>query len=255
MLTRLYYILTGCNFRYSYWSCSTVSKKLHHLFGIPAKPNATTTQGWKEWNIAAKKASPIGTWITEEGLDIAQDIVFFFPDVYHTTYYKLRNRFIIQSYMIDTKLSKLDYHDSGTRIETGLFNLAVDFVEVEKAHMQDISHNNNIKDRRLAGTKYLDWEISLGDESPMQSSSAKEIKEIYTWIKDIYPNRPDIYDVTGWSAHCNNKEFIVDDEKDDAYQQNVREMINQIQTLEQQYSDEVTDYLTRIVKIREDMWT
>lgn len=267
MLSKIYYKLVGYRSRYNYWTCSNFARYIQEVHKIPKKPNAATTKEWKEWREAAEKASPIGYWISDEGLGILQDIVYFFPDIYHNVYYKLRNAFVTRTHSIDTKLSWTEWHECDTRLTAGIFNILVEFVEEEKANRcfntiewsQQTTNDEEpiptITDKRTAGLYHLDWEIGLGDESPIQSETAKEIKEIYLWIKDTYPNREDPHDVCGWSEYCDGKEFMFDTEEDEETRLHVRKMLKDVADLEQLYKDQDTDYLTRIVKIRENMWT
>lgn len=259
-MKKIYHILRGWPSRYNHWSCSKFAHRIQEYFGID-KPTAETLKGWRLWKDRNKIAHPTIYWITEEGFDIVQDILYFPHDVYRNVRNKLHNIFVSKSHFIVTNLPKGEWYDSDTRIVHGLFTLLVDFVEQEKAHMHRICADDDespIDDNRLAGLTHLDWEISLGDESLNQSKSAQEIKDIYLWIKDVYPNRPDPHDVTGWSEYCENERsgvMGIGEDIDDVERARVKKMLKELSNIENTYEEEDTEMLTRIIKVRKSMWT
>lgn len=267
ILNKIYHTLVGYRSRIKYWGCSDVAHKMQQVHGITPKPSSATSKGWREWREEAQKQSRVGYWITEELLDHLQDIWMFVPDMYHNVRNKLHNIFISQSHVIKTDLPIGEWSDSNHRISSGLFRTIVDFVEQEKAHMNrmaaELSQEDDdqesleiITDNRQAGLAHLDWEIELGDESPYQSAAAKEIKDIYLWIKDVYPTCPDPYDVHGWSEYCNSKEHIFETEDETPEErEHVRQMLDETHDLETEQRDEETEMLVRIVKARDQMWT
>jgi len=266
--------MTGYRSRWSYWSNSKLAYWIQKKAGMEKDPVAASSKEWRLLAEAKQKVSPVIYWITEEGFDIAQNFVYFPKDVYRNVYAKLNNIFVSKTHYIVTKLPRGQWHESETRILHGLMELLVDFVEGEKAHMQDIAFHHNedeipkIKDRREAGLAYLDWEISLtydedypggsdenkGKPTP-QAENAKDIKEIYLWWKDVYPNRPDPMDVSGWSEYCDTKKDMFDPEEDEEKRKQVRVMLKAVTKLEKTYNDEETEMLIRIVKARAGMWT
>jgi hypothetical protein len=268
--------LTGYRSRMTYWSNSKLSYKIQQLAGMERDPVAASSKEWRLRDEAKKKVSPVVYWITEEGFDIVQNTLYFPYDVYRNTHAKLHNIFISKTHYIVTKLPKGQWHESDTRIMHGLCELLVDFVETEKAHMYDLGkvwdEDNSfvvIKDRREAGLKYLDWEISLVHEKgelreenydligkpTSQAKGAKNIKEIYLWWKDVRPNRPDPMDISGWSEYCATKKDMFDPEEDEEKHKQVRVMLDTITKIEKTYNDEDTEMLTRIIKGRRGMWT
>jgi hypothetical protein len=239
-------------------------------------PVAASSKEWRELGERQKKVSPIIYWITEKGFDIVQNTLYFPYDVYRNIRAKLHNIFISKTHYIVTNLPRGQWHESETRILHGLCELLVDFVEGEKAHMYDMGSVWDeddsfvvIKDRREAGLKYLDWEISLVYEKyelleanydligkpTGQAENAKDLKEIYLWWKDIRPNRPDPMDVSGWTEYCVTKKDMFDPEEDEDKRKQVRAMLKECTELEQEYDDEDTEMLIRIIKARKGMWT
>ena len=272
----IYHKIVGFRNRFRYWSNSALSYWIQEKVGMEKSPPAASSKEWRELGERQQKVSPTIYWITEEGFDIVQDILYFPYDVYRNINRYVVNRFIDRPHLIDTKLKPGQWHESDTRILHGLCELVVDFVEGEKAHMNDLGSwdeedtKPKIKDRREAGLTYLDWEISLikdddyfgiknddpefGKPTP-QSIDAQEIKDIYLWWKDVRPSRPDPHDVSGWSEYCTHKRDMFDPEEDEDRQKQVRVMLDVCAKLEQEYDDEDTEMLIRIIKIRKGMWT
>lgn len=255
---KIYRSLVGYRSRYTYWSNSALSKTIQQHAGMKKTPTFATPKEWRELAECNKQISPIIFWITEEGFDLIQDVVYFPSDVYRNIRQYIVNRFIDKTHIIDTKLEKGQWHEVDEILLHGIMETVVKFVECQKAHMQDISFNikdqPKIKDRREAGLKYLDWEISLGDESPKQSETATIVKEVYLWWNDQRPNRPDIHDVTGWSDYCAvSRPNVFEHEDND--RQKVREMLDDIQFLEEFYDNEDYRMVEKIFKCRHGMWT
>lgn len=277
----LYRWLVGYTGRAHYWQHSKAANWVRSKLGVEIPPKAATACGWKEYKDRNK--SRIGYWLVEEGFDLAQDIVNFIPDVYKNAKRYTENRFVTKPHYIDTKLSRGEWHEMDTRILHGLMETLVDFVEVEKAHRQFISDwlqqpeesvwfglrkRQKWKSEwktpdREAGLRYLDWEISLGDESPYQSKAAAEIKELYLWWKDIRPQREDPMKASGVSAYFDRQreehgDGLFDimcreetDEEKDAY----RTMSDRMYEMEEQQEQEDEDMMVRLIKIRRSMWT
>lgn len=255
----IYYKLVGYKHRGTYWDCTDFSNWVQGKVGMIPKPFSATSKGWREWKEANMKSHPTWYWITEEGFNAAQDIVYFPYDVYMNFYYWFRNAYITKPHVINTGLKKGQWYDTDTRMMAGLFNIVVEFVEVEKAIRNDSSRHHQDKskldNRRLSGLEYLDWEIGLGEESPFQSAAAKETKEIYLWIKDVRPNRPESHDVSGWSEYCSNKKDLFEDEEDEEKQLQVHKILDECHKIDEQYEKEDNDMLIRIVTNRGSMWT
>jgi len=189
-MLKFYYFMVGFKSRRNYWSCSAFATWCNKTFGTRDKPKAGTLKEFYDYKTSAKTVSPILYWFVETFLDTIQDIIYFPKDVLYHIKYKFANRFISKTHVISTTLPVGDWHDCDSRISSGLFLLIVNFVEKEKAHMHRISMGGPKKTNREDGIAYLDWEIGLGDDGGTdQVASAIEIKEIYSWIKDVYPNR------------------------------------------------------------------
>jgi hypothetical protein len=236
-------------------------------------PFAATMEDWDKIKQRKKSVNKVIYWITEEGFDIAQNIVLFPKDVYRNVYAKLHNIFISKTHYLITNLPKGEWHDCNTRILHGLMETLVDFVEKEKANMMifDEDFNPKTSTPREAGLAYLDWEIALTKDEDYfgitkddpefgkptdQALAAQEIKDIYLWWKDVYPNRSDPMDISGWTEYCVDKTPL-----DNALNRNkeehekVKKMLDIIDTMERDYENEETQMLLRLIKVRNSMWT
>lgn len=187
--------------------------------------------------------------------------------------------------------------------------IVVDFVEINKANVERgmWGYGDNIswirkylprilrpffytKRSREAGLKYLDWEIALPRENvldekgniveyacPGQSEAAETLKEIYLWWKDVYPNRPDPLDASGFSAFCdyeiekygdlfrtepckwdedgNPTLFKIKDDLTEEEEAERSRTLNKCREIEQAYLKEEEEMLIKLAKIRPGLWT
>lgn len=180
-----------------------------------------------------------------------------------------------------------NYYDTDTRLLHGMFDLLVDFIEVEKAHMNMVFseefRNQNFFKRewywlrqrfidlrnRTSGMEYLDWEINQS-ECLDQAECAKEQKELYIWWKDIRPNRGDPMDLSGWSEFCDkyrNKLWIFKPCEDNPgfselvdsltpeEKEEEKQILEKCWKIENAQNQEDEDMLIRLIKIRQSLWT
>lgn len=244
--------MTGPRTRRNYWSCSNFAEWVRDRTNVTPKPKAATIDEWDEWEIA--NSNRVGYWITEKMFNRLQDVVMFIPDVVSNITRYLRARFIERPYVLDTKLPRGNWYDFDTRILYGLFEELVDFVEIEKAWMNNIATSGCrrrwLKRRRSPsdGIKHLQWEISLGDESPHQANAANEVLELYNWWVHIRPHRLDPMDESGWSEYCAQTRAVKDIT-------DAGPVLNKLHEMEQRNDDEDTDHLIRLIRIRKSLWT
>jgi hypothetical protein len=95
-----------------------------------------------------------------------------------------------------------------------------------------------------------------------QAKAAKEIIELYTWWTVIYRNRPDVHDVSGWSAYCEasraangGKLSWGSKDKDPALKKMGDKALKLSQKIEAQYEKEEEEMMIRLIKIRGSLWT
>jgi hypothetical protein len=278
--------------RRNYWTCSKLADKIRGTNKIPSG----TSEQWDDWHNAAKTAHRIRYWIAEEGLDHVQDFVNFIPDKLYDLKYYLVNRFVSKHHALTASPKSLKrgrWWDLDTRIVHCLFDELVNFVEVEKAHMLVAWSDEDAKKFKApwyslgrwktrtwrsapAGISYLQWEMSLKNNSDYgykkgdkgygkptpQALAAKEIYEIYTWYKNVRPNRPDPMDASGWSAYCDEQREKNGDslryltsKKTVKEQARVKKILNLTTKIEKQQYDEDTKMLNRLIAVRQNLWT
>lgn len=276
----------------TYWSCSNFANWLRGT----DKLSKGTAREWTEWDKSAKNAHPFRFWLAEDLLDTIQDFVYWpFTKLNDIRYY-INNRWVTKSHSLVAHPRNIKpgaWQDVGYRLLPCMFNALADFVEIEQAWayvMWDKDKQHQYKTPwwrksffRLrswrspeAGLAYLEWASSLimderwgldkshpeyGKPSH-QAADANEIKELYIWWTDTYPNRPDPYDISGWDAVCSKKRdgdhilsiFDNDDETDEekAHRHATHTRLREI---EKEYEQEEEDMMIRMIKIRKSLWT
>lgn len=200
--------------------------------------------------------------------NFCEDIIRKF---WHDPIYAIKYRTSHKYNILHTGLEPGCY-DLDHRILHGVFNELVNFVECEKAYMNVIwSDNPDFHKRGLfkkfrspeMGVQYLQWEIDLeGDENKSQSESAKEILALYKWWKEVYLNRPDPLDASGWLAYCHNrheqgydifKDFF--NNRTEEQKEESRIALQSFREMEEAYAKEEEEMLIRLIKIRKNLWT
>lgn len=91
-----------------------------------------------------------------------------------------------------------------------------------------------------------------------QAETAQEIVELYRWWTEVYPNRPEPMDASGWSNYCDNqRERGIDflDEDPEADKWDTAKMHDTMREMEKAYEAEDTEMLIRLIKIRASLWT
>jgi len=270
--------------RMRYWTCSRFADWLRGT----DKPYALDSKGWTEWENTAKSKHPIRYWIADEGLRYLQDAIFWIPDqLYHAKYY-IVNRWIDQSHALVAHPKHIkpgQYRDMDYRILVCLFDELVNFVEIEKAYSNyrwSEEKQNGMRWWQVgrwrtrtwrsaeAGLQYLEWESKLTNvewlpeeeknnaELTSQAKVAIEIIALYKWWTEIYPNRPEPMDESGWSAYCDDKrdrgiKFLEDDPDEDKY--DTKSMQDKMRKIEDKYEKEDTKMLIRLIKIRATLWS
>jgi len=159
-------------------------------------------------------------------------------------------------------LNAATWYDSDTRVFEACFQILADYVEKELAWMQLLTEGKSrwyhrwfpIRNGRELGLRYLHWEAELGADSPIQSESAKTIRELYLWYRDVYQNRPDPFDsVPDRDFKLTPTEdgmYMLEPETDEYYQ-----LLTAAADIEQAQLDEMTAQLVRLVQVRGSMWT
>lgn len=136
--------------------------------------------------------------------------------------------------LIRTKLPKSQYHDSPVLILYGMMNLVVEHVEVEKCF------------------EHTDFE-----SSPDWQEVGKTIKEVYDWWLD-YPNREKEIEIAldNWhSVTYEEGKSLIDQLNNPKNSDESERYLSINDYLKKKLSDEETEMLIKVVKIRDYMWT
>ena len=278
----------------NYWTCSKFADWLRGT----TKLKMGTAEEWHEWETRAKRDFPVRWWLAEEGLDILQTIIFWPTDKLYAIKYYINNRYITRTHSLTAHKSDIrpgEWRDVGHRFLPCLFNELVDFVEVELAwwHLAWEDKEARAKynapwwrfgwwNMRLwrcpqAGLDNLKWQSELvwkedegfepgdpkiGQPTP-QAKNAQEILELYKWWTEVYRNRPDPHDASGWSAYCDAcREEVGSDiwlslgqTKNPALKKQGDKAHKLLQKIEAAYEKEDEAMMIRLIKIRNSLWT
>lgn len=278
----------------NYWSCSPFADWLRGT----KKLSAGTAEQWDDWTTAAQMKHNFRYWLAEEGLSHLQDFVTWpIRKIYDIKYY-INNRFVTRTHALTAHARDIkpgQWCDVGNRFLPCLFNELVDFVEIELAwwHIAWADKEEKAKYNApfyatgwfrwrtwrcpQAGLDNLEWQRSLtmgedwgvdkdssdyGKPTP-QAVKAQEILDLYRWWKDVYPNRPDAHDASGWTEYCELKRK----EHGETGLSFMKESANpetralgdaalmKTHEIEQAYEAEDTEMMIRLIKVRHGLWT
>lgn len=247
------------------------------------KPLALQWHEWEEWEVQMKKERPLAYWLNETVPDFFDDIYRTITKPFNDLRCWIRYRTFDKYHIIDTGL-KPNYYDIDEIMMHGMFQLLVDFVEIEKAWMQVIWSNDEDKKYHVpwyckgkfktknwrckeAGLEYLNWECTLGspklpeeEQCASQAQTAYEIIDLYKWWTEVRPNRLDPMDASGWSAYCNKRKeqgYSVLDTRHDTPEdeQENRKLLDLNRKIEEEQHKEDEEMLIRLIKIRRSLWT
>lgn len=280
--------------RSNYWSCSPFADWLRGTL----KGDAKTSDGWEEWRKEASTKYPFRYWLAEEGLDAVQNFLWWPVDKIYDIKYYINNRYISRTNSLTAHPKDIrpgQWCDVGHRFLPCLFNELVDFVEVELAwwHLawspeERPKYNMpwwavgwwRVRLWRCpqAGLDNLDWQSKLvakedyglnpGDkgygEPTYQAERALEILALYKWWTEVYRNRPDPHDASGWSAYCEKKRQLDPDNSMAIFsskgetkelKKEADRALKLLKKIEEQYEKEDEQMMIRLIKVRNALWT
>ena len=277
-----------------YWSCSPFADWLRGT----KKLSAGTAEQWDDWTTAAQMKHNFRYWLAEEGLSHLQDFVTWpIRKIYDVKYY-VNNRWVTRTHSLTAHARDIkpgQWCDVGNRFLPCLFNELVDFVEIELAwwHIAWADKDEKAKYNApfwatgwfrwrtwrcpQAGLDNLDWQRSLrhdvdsgwaegdpniGKPTP-QAVKAQEVLDLYRWWKDVYPNRPDAHDVSGWSEYCERKRqehgdtglSFMKESKNPELRALGDAALTKTHEIEQAYEAEDEEMMIRLIKVRHGLWT
>jgi hypothetical protein len=93
-----------------------------------------------------------------------------------------------------------------------------------------------------------------------QALAAQEILALYRWWREVYPNRPDVHDASGWSAYCEMRrtkgyDFLDLEDKSEDEAAQCKTALEKSNEIEKAYDDEDEAMMIRLIKIRDSLWT
>jgi hypothetical protein len=273
----------------NYWSCT---KFADWVRGKP-KLVAGTSEEWDQWRDEAERYNPVRYWIAEELLDNIQGFFLYIPERLNDVRYYINNRWVSKAHALTAHPRDIrpgSWSDVGNRFLPCLFNELVDFVEIEQAWHYVMWNDDEQKKYNVpwwrsgwlrwrtwrcpeAGLEYLRWASTLTNEEFLdedekhlaeptyQANAAKEIIELYTWWTTVYRNRPDPYEVSGWTAYCeasreaNGGRLSWSGDKSPELKKASKKALDKLQKIEKAYEDEDEAMMIRLIKIRQSLWT
>jgi len=276
-------------FHTNYWSCSKFADWIRGTDKIPSG----TSREWRDWRKSSMITHPIRHWIAEELLDKIQDYIYYPHTLFNSIRYYINNRWVTKSHALTAHRSDIkpgNWHDVGYRFLPCLFNELVDFVEIEQASHHVLWDDAASKEFNppwwrttffkwrtwrspAAGLAYLEWASTLRMNDDWvdkthpeygnltcQALVAIEIKELYHWWIDIYPNRPEPYEISGWSEICSRSRdedgWMFDRENETLEEVDERDAVHKLlQKIQAEYEQEEEVMLIRLIKIRKSLCT
>lgn len=277
--------------RRNYWSCGKFADWLRGT----TKPKAETGPGWDNWHKQAKVSHPIRYWIVEEGLDYIQNFIWWPIDKIYDVKYYINNRWVTQTHCLTAHPKDIKpghWQDVGYRFLPCLFNELVNYVEMELAWWHVVWDKEARKKYNTpwwghgwfrwrvwscpqAGIDNLKWQMSLvRDEEWLdkddpdfgkptyQAENAKEVYELYMWWKEVYPNRPDPHEASGWTKYCEEQRektgrsfWLSAAEKTEEDEKRASSILDKCREIEEAYDKEDEEMLIRLIKVRKSLWT
>ena len=273
----------------NYWACSPFADWVR---GTPKK-GALTSDGWAEWEDEAKRYHPVRYWLAEEGLGYIQDFVTWpVRKIYDVKYY-INNRWVTRTHSLTAHARDIkpgNWCDVGNRFLPCLFNELVDFVEIESAWSHIAWGDKEARAKYdppfyasgwfrwrtwrcpQAGIDHLDWAMTLTNtdwcepdhpeygKPTGQALRAKELRELYIWWTTVYPNRPDPYEVSGWTEYCEQARILNDGrlfggKKTPELEELSTRSHELLQKIEAEYEAEDEAMMIRLIKARDSLWT
>lgn len=275
-----------------YWTCSKFADWLRGT----TKGGAKTSEGWDEWETRAKAAYPIRWWLAEEGLDYVQKVVYYIPDKLHSIKYYINNRWVTRTHALTASSRDIKpgtWRDVGDRFLPCMFNELQDYVEVELAWWH-IAWSDKEKHAKYnapfwatgwfrwrtwrcpqAGLDNLEWQRNLrfgedegfepgdpniGKPTP-QAIKAQEVLDLYKWWTEVYRNRPDPMEASGWSAYCEASRLAsggklrFGSNKTPELKKMSKIAMKKLHKMEADYEKEDEQMMIRLIKVRHGLWT
>jgi len=238
-------------------------------------PNALDMDGWNAFENEFKKKAPIRYFIKYFIVDKISNV---YGDLSHIAW-AIRYRTVRKYHLVDTKLNP-GYHEIDTRMLHANFELLVDYVEIECANMAEVADRAELtaprgwrgdwfprvakikegRSREL-GMQHLNWETTLAsptlnvnERSPDQAARAVQVIILYTWWKDVYPNREMLEspDRNGVGLEFLSAKWKKENPEMD---EKIRQWSINSHIQELEWDKEEEEMLIALMRIRKGLWT
>lgn len=271
-----------------YFGSSKPVKWLRTKLGIE-KPHALGWGEWEEWEEKLRAERPYAFFFTEALPDALADAANWLTYPFEDTRNHIRNRFGSQTHVMRTGLKPGQWYEFDTRLLHSAFNELKNFVEIEQAWMHVAFDDAERKKHATpwwrrwriwrewrcpeAGLAYLAWaktltlddfktadDPTLGEPSP-QALAARETEELYRWWCEVRPNRPDPWEASNLDevyrkyAEKYGRRFPLGITLEGTEKQEYRAASDLQSDIEEEYHNEDTEMLVRLVKLRRALWT
>lgn len=226
-------------------------------------PSAATIDEWYEFDKKFKEDAPIRHFLVKGKFKkFSFRIKFYLQKISDFFIYRFLNKY----HIVDSKLPP-QYHEAEKVLLHSAFSILVDYVEITSslkcAKTEDFKNilewkrflpwvfiRDNFRSRTL-GTEHLKWEIGLTKESPRQSECATEVLYLYTWWKDIRPERKPIDCPVKLDNQYPLAVLSETWRKNNAESYNKwKEWVDASNKQEEEWNEEDDEMLIRLVKIR-----
>jgi hypothetical protein len=237
-------------------------------------PGSLTTKGWRLFEKEFKQVAPIRFWIKKQSRK-SYFIKGRLSDIKYWIIYRTTERY----HIIDSGLSP-GYHSIDSLMLHSSFNMLKDFVEVETAMHMLYTGEETVKmswfekympfyykffpfRRPDLAMRHLDWAATLDDpalppyeRSDKQAQDAREIKALYIWWTETRPNRKEA-EITDYNHQGLGLLGCFDDDFD----KNAPDYVTHTESMrrhtdqDSEWREEDTEYLVRLAKIRQGLWT
>ena len=227
---------------------------------------------------------------------MVQKFVMWPTDKLHAIKYYINNRWISRTHSLTAHpqdIKPCQWQDVGNRFLPCLFNELQDFVEIELAwwHLAWASKEERAKYNMpwwahgwwrvrtwrcpQAGLDNLEWQRNLrfgedegfekgdphiGQPTP-QAKNAQEILDLYNWWTQVYRNRPEPMEASGWSAYCeaarlaNGGRMMFGADKTPELKKMSDKAMKKLHKIEADNEKEDEAMMIRLIKVRNALWT
>ena len=276
-----------------YWTCSKFADWLRGTKSL----KCGTSEEWDDWEKEARAKHAWRYWLAEEGLRSVEKFIKFVPNKLHSIKYYINNRWITRTHALTANPRDIKpgtWRDVGDRFLPCLFNELQDFVETELAwwHLAWADKEERAKYNApwwrfgwwtvrvwrcpQAGLDNLEWQRKLvfeknecGDRVDLigkptpQAVKAQEILDLYNWWTQVYRNRPDPMEASGWSQYCDDCRdelggdimSMFKDHNNKALKKRGDKAHKLMSKIEAQYEKEDEAMMIRLIRVRHGLWT